>query len=84
MTAECTQVSFEFQPLKNRDVDGLLLREVEKRTGILHQFASCFTKLSESRPDFSLLSQMVECAPPQNTETGSLSPTKQKSLVSDR
>jgi hypothetical protein len=46
----------EFQPLKNRDIraqfdggaissdgGGLLLREVEKRTRILHQFASCFT-----------------------------------------
>ncbi len=56
MTTECTQVGFEFQPLKNRAIraqfdggaitsDGgsLLLREVEKRTGILRQFASCFT-----------------------------------------
>jgi Transposase DDE domain group 1 len=56
MTTECTQVSFEFQPLRNRDIlaqfdggaitsdgGGLLLREVEKRTGILRQFAACFT-----------------------------------------
>ena len=56
MTTECTQVGFEFQPLKNRDIraqfdggaitsdgGGLLLREVEKRTGILRQFATCFT-----------------------------------------
>jgi hypothetical protein len=56
MTTECTQVAFEFQHLKKRDVraqfdggmitsdgGGLLLREVEKRTGILRQFAACFT-----------------------------------------
>lgn len=56
MTTECTQVAFEFQHLKKRDIraqfdggritsdgGGLLLREVEKRTGILRQFAACFT-----------------------------------------
>ena len=56
MTTECTQVAFEFQHLKKRairarfdggmitsDGGGLLLREVEKRTGILRQFAACFT-----------------------------------------
>jgi hypothetical protein len=56
MTAECTQVGFEFHALKNRQIraqfdggaitsdgGGLLLREVEKRVGILHQFAACFT-----------------------------------------
>ena len=56
MTTECTQVEFGFQPLRNRSIraqfdggaissDGgsLLLREVEKRTGILRQFAACFT-----------------------------------------
>ena len=56
MTTECTQVAFEFQHLKKRDIrarfdggritsdgGGLLLREVEKRTAILHQFAACFT-----------------------------------------
>ena len=55
MTTKCTQVAFEFQHLKKRDVraqfdggritsdgGGLLLREVEKRTGILRQFAACF------------------------------------------
>ena len=48
MTPECTQVGFEFQRLKSRSIraqfdggaitsdgGGLLLREVEKRTGIL-------------------------------------------------
>src|SRR3989454_6879701 len=56
MQTECTQVSFRFHPLSRRDVvarfdggsitsdgGGLLLREVERRTGILRQFASCFT-----------------------------------------
>jgi hypothetical protein len=56
MTAECNQSVFEFHPLKRRkiraqfdggaissDGGGLLLREVEKRIGILHQFAACFT-----------------------------------------
>ena len=56
MTTECTQVGFEFHSLRNReiraqfdggaitsDAGGLLLREVEKRTGILRQFAACFT-----------------------------------------
>ncbi|HEY6388715.1 MAG TPA: IS1380 family transposase [Candidatus Acidoferrum sp.] len=55
MTTECTQVDFQFQQLKKRDIraqfdggritsdgGGLLLREVEKRTGILRQFAVCF------------------------------------------
>lgn len=56
MTTECTQKSFPFHPHSHRDVvarfdggtitsDGgsLLLREVEKRTGIIGQFARCFT-----------------------------------------
>ena len=55
MTTECTRKSFGFHPLKNREIrarfdggaittesGGLLLREVEKRTGIVRQFASCF------------------------------------------
>src|SRR2546426_8941253 len=55
MQTECTQVSFRFHPLSQREVvarfdggsitsdgGGLLLREVERRTGILRQFASCF------------------------------------------
>jgi hypothetical protein len=54
MTTECTQVGFEFHSLRSReiraqfdggaitsDAGGLLLREVEKRTGILRQFAGC-------------------------------------------
>jgi Transposase DDE domain group 1 len=56
MTAECTQFVLGFHPLKRREIraqfdggaissdgGGLLLREVEKRTGILRQFAACFT-----------------------------------------
>src|SRR5437773_5881985 len=56
MTTECSQFAFGFHPLKRLEIraqfdggaissdgGGLLLREVEKRIGILHQFASCFT-----------------------------------------
>src|SRR3989442_6736171 len=56
MTTECTQFVFGFQPQKRREIraqfdggaitsdgGGLLLREVEKRIGILRQFAACFT-----------------------------------------
>ena len=56
MTTECTEKSFEFHPLPSREVragfdggtitsdaGGLLLREVEKRTGIVRRFAACFT-----------------------------------------
>ena len=54
--AECKSKRFEFHALSNREVTahfdggdissdagGLLLREVEQRTGILKQFAGCFT-----------------------------------------
>ena len=56
MRTECNQESFQFHPLNQRrvvgrfdggaitsDGGGLLLREVEKRTGIIAQFAACFT-----------------------------------------
>jgi hypothetical protein len=56
MATECNQTTFEFHPLGGRDVvgrfdggtissdgGGILLREVELRTGILRQFAACFT-----------------------------------------
>jgi hypothetical protein len=62
MQTECTQVSFQFHPLSQRDVvarfdggnitsdgGGLLLREVERRTGILEQFAACFTDHRDPR-----------------------------------
>ena len=55
MQTQCNQESFPFHPLKERqvvgqfdggaitsDAGGLLLREVEKRTGILARFAACF------------------------------------------
>ena len=55
MSTECTQKHLEFHPLQHRDIraqfdggaittegGGLLLREVEKRIGIVHQFAACF------------------------------------------
>ena len=56
MLTQCNQESFQFHPLRKREVrgrfdggaitsdaGGLLLREVEKRTGIVAQFAACFT-----------------------------------------
>src|SRR5258707_4739377 len=56
MTTECSQFVFGFHPQKRREIraqfdggaitsdgGGLLLREVEKRVGILRQFAACFT-----------------------------------------
>src|SRR5256886_7299458 len=56
MTTECNQFVFGFHPLKRLEIraqfdggaistdgGGLLLREVEKRIGMLRQFASCFT-----------------------------------------
>ena len=56
MFAECNRESFGFHALGRRDVvarfdggrissdaGGLLLRETERLTGIIHQFASCFT-----------------------------------------
>ena len=56
MSTECNQFVFGFHPLKQREIraqfdggaitsdgGGLLLREVEKRIGILNQFAACFS-----------------------------------------
>jgi Transposase DDE domain group 1 len=56
MTTECNQFVFGFHPRKRREIraqfdggaitsdgGGLLLREVEKRIGVLRQFAACFT-----------------------------------------
>src|SRR5258708_256003 len=56
MTTECSQFVFGFHPQKRREIraqfdggaitsdgGGLLLREVEKRVGVLRQFAACFT-----------------------------------------
>ena len=56
MFAECHQQSFGFHPLGRRDVvarfdggrissnaAGLLLRETQRVTGIIGQFAACFT-----------------------------------------
>src|SRR5713101_7568125 len=55
MTTECTQIHLEFHGLNGRQVraqfeggaissdgGGLLLREVEKRVGVIRQFAACF------------------------------------------
>src|SRR5213078_2298512 len=86
MTTECSQFAFGFHPLKRLEIraqfdggaissdgGGLLLREVEKRIGILHQFASCFTDYrnqdlndhEELRND-PLLAVLVEKADPRN------------------
>ena len=56
MKTECTGKSFGFQPLFRREVvaqfnggkitsdaGGLLLRETERATGMIRQFADCFT-----------------------------------------
>src|SRR5258708_40194735 len=56
MSTECSQFVFGFHPQKRREIraqfdggaitsdgGGLLLREVEKRVGILRPFAACFT-----------------------------------------
>src|SRR5881296_2176795 len=56
MSTECNQFVLGFHPLKQREIraqfdggaitsdgGGLLLREVEKRIGMLRQFAACFT-----------------------------------------
>ncbi len=58
---ECNGKLFEFHPLGGREVrvgfeggaitsdgGGLLLREVEKRTGIVEQFAACLTDHREA------------------------------------
>lgn len=76
MSTECTQERFDFHPLNRRgvvarfdggeitsDAGALLLREVERRTGILRQLSGCFT--DHRRPDriehsvFALLAQRV-------------------------
>jgi len=61
MTTECNQATFGFHPLGRREVvghfsggtissdgGGILLREVEARTGILRGFAACFTDHREA------------------------------------
>lgn len=55
MATECTQKELGFHPLRHREIraqfdggaittedGGLLLRDVEKRIGIVRQFAACF------------------------------------------
>jgi hypothetical protein len=55
VTTECSEISFDFQPLGSRrvtsqfdggiiasDGGGVLLREIEQRTGIIRRFAACF------------------------------------------
>ena len=56
MATECNQKTFAFHPLGQRDIvarfdggtitsdgGGLLLREAERLTGVIRQFAACFT-----------------------------------------
>lgn len=55
MATECTQKELRFHPLRHQEIraqfdggaittedGGLLLRDVEKRIGIVRQFAACF------------------------------------------
>jgi hypothetical protein len=69
LATECTQRTFDFQPIHKRDIvarfdggnitsDGgaLLLREVELRTGIVKQFAACF----QDHRDPALIEHSVE------------------------
>lgn len=69
MTTECTTDRLTFQPLGRREVvgafdggtitsdaGGLLLREVEERTGIIRQFAACFV----DHRDAELIEHTVE------------------------
>lgn len=69
MNTECTQQSFEFQSLKRRKIEadfsggrltsdggGVLLREVEKRIGLIQDLAKCF----EDRRDPSRVEHSVE------------------------
>lgn len=69
MSAECNQKTFAFHALGGREVvgrfdggtissdgGGVLLREVEARTGILRQFAACFT----DHRDADLIEHTVE------------------------
>lgn len=79
MATECIQKSFAFHPLRNRQIraqfdggaittegGGLLLREVEKRIGIVRQFAACFRdflyKIMEESPVIRAQSQNVSSA----------------------
>jgi hypothetical protein len=68
MTTECREVRFDFQPLGSRGVTGvfgggtiasdgggLLLREVEARTGLLRRLAECFDDFRDpERIEFSV------------------------------
>ncbi len=62
MTTQCTRRFFEFHPLTGRpikagfdggtitsDAGGLLLREVEKGTGIIERFAACCTDQRDAK-----------------------------------
>jgi hypothetical protein len=69
MTTECSQTTFDFQPLGGRqitarfdggtitsDAGGLLLREVEERSGIIAALAECFEDFRDPELiDFSVV-----------------------------
>ena len=68
MATECNPLRFDFHPLESREVvarfdgghitsdaGGLLLREAERLTGIIRQFAACFTDY----PDPDLIEHTV-------------------------
>src|SRR5437016_2059420 len=72
MTTECTQEPFPFHPLNQREVRGqldggsitsdagsLLLRDVEKATGIIGQFANCFTDYQDPEQREHAVAELV-------------------------
>jgi len=72
LPTQCNQASFRFHPLGRRavrgrfdggaissDASGLLLREVGKRTGILAQFAACFTDHRDSERIEHMVQELI-------------------------
>jgi len=72
MKTECKSEGIQFQNLKKREVigkfnggtitsdgGGILLREVEKTTGIIRDFASCFTDYRDKKRTEHTVEQMV-------------------------
>src|SRR6266566_1584776 len=90
MATECIQKDFGFHPLKHREIraqfdggaittegGGLLLREVEKRIGIVRQFAACFRELRKD----PLLAVLVEKCDPDREWLAGKSPLNRLELT---